>query len=175
LTNPLTIRGSVEFTDGSTNQPVKIFGYESPDRTKAWRVTGAFVWPQTVEVSGAVSSNVQGSWISVLSTDDFAAELNNAKSDDNRQFGWGQHDYAIRNNAGATQDYLHGKAGIISQSQLLLDPGHLVVQNLFLQMSSHTEGGTQVRKWNYMVVLEKRTVSPPESILQQLKGTGQSI
>ena len=165
----------MEFIDGSTNQPVKIFGYESPDRTRAWRVTGAFVWPQTREESGAVSGNVQGSWISVLSTDNFAAELNNDKADDNRQIGWGQHDYAIRNNAGATQDYLHGKNGLIPQAELLIDPGHLVVQNLFLQMSSHTEGGTQTRKWNYMIVLEKRTVIPAESILQQLKGTGQSL
>ncbi len=44
----LTLRGTYTLDDGSIGTMTNILDYISPDRTRAWRLTGAWLWPTMV-------------------------------------------------------------------------------------------------------------------------------
>ena len=40
-----SLRGKFRMDDNSRLNPLRLFDYVSPDRTRAWQVTRAYVWP----------------------------------------------------------------------------------------------------------------------------------
>ena len=46
MARAFSLRGTIQIDDNAVMAtPQSIFAYESPNRTKAWRITGAWVWP----------------------------------------------------------------------------------------------------------------------------------
>jgi len=175
-----SLRGLINIDDNAVmTHPQSIFAYESPNRTKAWRITGAWIWPK--DNAGEIgTSDLQGIAMGALMTDTATyTGAGGAMNDihdvsDNRQCGWMSSQYNVR--AGGTDFLTRNSAGIIPGDQFLIDEDTLVVNALFINFLFHTESATSPnRDWNYLVTLEEYKVSPWESIFQQIKGMGQDI
>lgn len=167
----LSLRGVVSCTDNNRNVDHEIFNYESPARDTGWRITGAWLWPKTVE--GNTSGDHQYTVISALATDTirFWTEMD---ASDNRQCGWLYTGYYAR--ADNTAEMLVPIGTSLPQQRFLIDPDTVVTNALYIDLATlaeHTQA--VVREFNYLVTLESMPILPAESILQQLKGIGQDI
>ncbi len=173
----LTLRGSVEteFNFGSAVEKLTM-SYESPDRTKGWEVTGAWLWIDT-QSQNNITSNNNPVVIGCLSTDQLQAPVRTAHittADDNRTFGWTQ----IHYRGFDTQDYYVPHASVPSSQSFLIDRDRIVTNDLYLYVECKVNGGVVTPapvKVNYLIVLEEKKITPSQSVLQQLKGIGQNI
>lgn len=168
-----TLRGTITLDDSDgVKQDQLIFNYESHDRTRGWRVTEAYLWPatSTTSTSGDDQQNIRA----VLATD-VLGRINDDLLDisDTRKFGFLNQQYLFRN---ATTDFQNPNGQSIPDSNFLIDPDTIVTNAVYLTAMSTEDGvATNVRKWSYLVVMKPLTISPEESILQQLKGIGQDV
>jgi len=169
----LTLRGTYKLDDGAIGEMTNILDYIGPDRTRAWRIVGAWIWPKDIQAETG-SSNETCAVGAMLSTDFFKVVQFNTCMDagDNRQCGWMYKQYQRR--ADGT-DYIVPNATSIPEScGFLIDFDTLVVKELYLTMFVRSEGSTNPsRTWNYLIALEERKVTPWESLFQQIKGIGQ--
>ena len=172
----LTIRGSIEtkFQDKATEK--LLFNYESPDRTRGWKVTGAWIWIDT-KSQNTITANNNPVIVGALATDTLGATFdmdNLTSADDSRVFGWNQ----IHYRGFDTEDYFVPHASTPASQGFLLDLDRIVTNELYLYVQALTNGGLTLPapvNVNYMVALEEQSLTPSQSILQQLKGIGQDI
>lgn len=169
-----SLRGKLTLADNAIGQTIRIFDYVSPDRTRAWRVKHAHVWPITIrEDTGSDEGKIAAQF--AIATDDGW----NTKWDgildptENRTFGWALWSGFVRENG--SSDFICPESGYLT-SPFTIDPDTIVVKELWIAMCSTTESGTSpVRDWGYMVVLEEVKVTPAQSIFQQIKGMAQNV
>ena len=178
----MTLRGSIDTVWNDTRATeALIFNYESPDRTRGWRVTGAWVWIDTLS-QNTISSNNNPGVIAALATDTIipagapGVSMNAiTTASDNRLFGWTQ----IHYRGFDTSDYYIPHASIPESNRFLLDFDRIVTNELYMNVQCITNGGLPAGinpvKVNYLISLEEMTLSPSQSVLQQLKGIGQDV
>ena len=169
------MRGTVSVADNSIGPPTNIFDYVSPDRTRAWKVSKAYLWP--VGIRADTGSNADGKYCaqSTLWTDyakaaGWDAQLNPG---DNRSFGWAIWSGYCRDNGSSDFILGHSTDGIV---EYIIDPDTYVTKELWITLSSHKEGTTNpVREWGYLIVFEEHKITPSQSVFQQIKGMGQDV
>lgn len=160
--------------DNSRLPPTRIFDYVSPDRTRAWRVTRAYLWPVGIRQDTGADADGKILTASTLYTDEGSDVIWNEISDptENRAFAWTFWAGYTREN-GASDFITPEIAGI---AEFTVDPDTLVVKELWIGASNTKEGTTNPhREWGYMIILEEEKITPSQSIFQQLKGMGQDI
>jgi len=185
MSKTMTLRGTVNnvaFGDIPTES--LILSYESPDRTKAWKVTGAFVWPKRNAMMDVADNREYltntGSYMAVLQTDTIARTspddfLSSAES---RNIGWLNATFSQVTNASAGYSInMTAGSGFVPTVEMLIDVDRLVTNQLFLSIVAWTGVADNAIPidMEYMVVLEQVKVSNSQSLLQQLKGIGQSV
>lgn len=170
-----SLRGKVEVSDNAVTANHLVFDYVSPDRTRAWKVVEASVWP--VDWWGVALAN-DGFMIccSSLATDTGKFNQNQiVDPTDNRSFAWGQQTYNTREAAAAT-DFICPNSTALGNMRMLVDPDHLITKALYINIATTCDVDvSQVREWGWCIVLEERKVSPAQSVFQQIKGIGQDI
>jgi len=169
-----TIRGSLENVGGMPGVSRLIFNYESPDRTRGWIVESAWAWVCNPFAAAGADSNAM--LMANLATDettpDFRTILN---PDDNRSIGWLTKQY-IGKNFAAGQDFQVPNATSITGIDFLLDLDRIVTNDLFINAFYYDSASSSVDTTvAYMIVLREVTLSPSQSLLQQLKGIGQNV
>jgi len=176
----LTLRGSIDTEWQSVFAAEKlVFNYESPDRTRGWKVKGAWLWIDT-KAGNTISSNNNPIVVGCLTTDSidstgFGVRMNALTSvDDNRTFGWVQVHYRGFD----AQDYFVPHASTPASQGFLLDLDRIVTNEMYMYVNCLTNDGLTTPNpvtVNYLIHLEEIKISPSQSILQQLKGIGQDI
>lgn len=168
-----SLRGKVEVSDNSVKANHLVFDYTSPDRTRAWKVIRAYVWPVdwwnvTLADDGFMTC------VAALATDSGKFNQNELTDPtDNRLFAWGQQTYNTRN---ATNDFITPNGVALGNMEMLVDPDHLITQQLYINIGSQCDiDVSQVREWGWLIVLEDRKVTAAQSVFQQIKGIGQDI
>ena len=173
----MTVRGVIETNMNDSVAGVDLaLSYESPDRTKAWRVTGAWVWIDTL-AQNTITSNNNPALTACLATDELDApvrigELTTAS--DNRIFGWTQVHYRGFD----TEEYFVPNASTPRSNEFLIDFDRIVTNQLYIYALMVSNGGVTTPMpidVNYMISLEEISIKPEQSVLQQLKGIGQDI
>jgi hypothetical protein len=102
------------------------------------------------------------------------AELTTAS--DNRLMGWTQ----IHYRGFTTNNYFVPHASMPEQNRLLIDYDRIVTNQLYVYALMVANGGVLAPPnapvdINYYIELEEVTLSPSQSVLQQLKGIGQDV
>jgi len=168
-----SLRGKFSMDDNARLNPTRLFDYVSPDRTRAWRVSRAYVWPLTVRAdTGSDEGKISASF--ALQTDDGSYITWNDVGDptENRSFAWANWFGFLRNNG--SDDFILPES--IPYAEFLIDPDVLVVKELYIAGGSTTESSTSPsRDWGYMVILEEEKLTPSQSVFQQIKGMGQDL
>lgn len=170
-----SLRGRRSGADNSIIGPQDpIFDYVSSDRTKAWRVVSAYLWPTTWDAG--TTSDGQTMIAACLHTDQVKFLEWNALSDvtDNRLFGWLQAGMKNVDNGG--DDFLAPQS-LNTMPSFTIDPDTIVVKELYLSLGTKMENQTTNvdRDWSYLIILEEVKLSPSESVFQQIKGMGQDV
>lgn len=168
-----SLRGKIDVTDKSRTVPIRIFDYVSPDRTRAWKVKQAHVWPITVRANTG-SDEGKCTYQFALATDDgFDVAWNDLMDPtENRTFAWTTWNGYLRDDG--SDDFI--MAEVDALACFLIDPDTFVVKELWLAGNSTTESATApVREWGYQIVLEEVKITPSQSVFQQIKGMGQDV
>lgn len=181
----MTIRGTLDGVSFNNIPEEKlILSYESPDRTKAWKVTGAFVWP--LDNTYGIPTNPKSSidhasgYMAVLQTDTIPRTTNEKflAAEESRNIAWlNASNYQVLNGPGGYQFSGQLGTGFVQGTDMLIDVDRLVTNQLYLSAIAYTASGDNpgTLALSYMVVLEEVKVSNSQSLLQQLKGIGQDI
>lgn len=177
MSRVFSLRGVAEIADNALGKENLLIDYVSPDRTRAWRIEAAWLWP--VEVRADMGADAVGQMVvqACLHTDNINwssfDEVNNPA--DNRQCAWFQQQYMTRSQS-AVFDFIVANGTSLPECRFLVDPDTRVSKELYLSMSSTKDGTTSpVRKWGWMVILREEKVSPAESLFAQIKGAGQDL
>lgn len=167
-----SLRGRLSANDNQSTMNHLIFNYESADRRKAWRVTGAWIWPIDIEVVHA-----QDGFLclqAALATDH--GKFNQPQLNDpteNRFFAWAQQTYNTRD---APEDFITPNGYPLSEARFLVDPDTLITKEMYINIATSTDlDESNSRDWGFMVVLEEVKVTAAQSLFQQLKGMGQDL
>lgn len=168
-----SLRGKISFDDNARLPPTRLFDYVSPNRTRAWKVKEAHIWPITVR---ADTDNDEGKYNAefALATDDgFEVTWNDLLDPtENRTFAWATWNGYLRDNG--SDDFI--QAEVDALSCFLIDPDTFVVKELWIAANSTTESDeSPTREWGYLIVLEEHKVSASQSVFQQIKGMGQDV
>jgi len=170
-----SLRGIITQDDNALGQHNQILEYESPDRTKGWRIKEAYLWPkQWLEDIGG--SDGQYGLAAHLSTDQWTIAGFNEYMDvgDNRQCAWLDKQMIMRHDASG--DMLVPAGGNNFMQRFVIDPDTTVSVALYLAFVGKTEFSTSPsREWNYLIILEETPLAPAESVFLQIKGMGQDI
>ena len=173
-----TIRGSI-IVDNNT-RPIQelVFSYESPDRTRGWMVEGAWIWIADVQPSTDITADVNLNVIANLATDSDvlgSPPLANAVTDcdDNRQIAWHQKQWGGKD----TNNFYFPQSTGITDCAFLIDIERIVTNELYLNACVLESGGGDhlSQKLCFMIVLKEISLTPSQSVHQQLKGIGQNI
>lgn len=179
MSKTYTIRGKITLADGELLPPSilnssHLLSYTSVDRTKAWKLRAWWVWPITVRAETGTTDG-QLNLSAALFTDTKRISTFNEMLDpsENRSVGWLQGGWKLCADTGG--DFLAMQSrGDMARG--IVDEERLITDNLFLGIQTSSEAATKpIREWGYMVVLDQVKVSPLESVVQQLKGTGQDL
>ena len=168
-----SLRGKVAVIDNQSTVNTLVLDYVSPDRTRAWKVIRAYVWP--VHAVGVTNAD-DGFMIlqAALATDQGKfnyPQLNDPT--DNRLFGWAQQTYNTRD--GAT-NFITPNGVALGNMEMLLDPDHLITKELYINFANTSDtDGNHSREWGWLIVMEEKRVTPAESLFQQIKGIGQDV
>ena len=170
----LSLRGTIALADNARLNDYQVFTYEAGDLTRAWIVKEFYLWPRDFRAQGTTSDG-QFLVCASLATDVIGStgfdEILNV--DDNRQIGWLAKGYNLRN---ASSDFIAGPTGITPDNAALLDPDHVINNELFINLyTTSDDTNSATRRWNYLVILEPKKISPVEAILQLVKGKAQNI
>jgi hypothetical protein len=174
MTRRLSLRGTVSAADNSYSVDNQIFIYEANDLTRGWEIEAAYMWPTTTRASiGSASGQYQ--LTASLSTDEgTGTEFDEiCTAADNRQCGWLQTGWQIRNSS--VSDFL-SDGGSPSLQPFLLDPETIVAKGLWLNFYTTSDSTTApTREWSYMVVLKPKKMDPKETILHLIKNIAQDV
>jgi hypothetical protein len=170
-----SLRGQLEAVDAaSPTEDTVIFSYESSDLTRGWKVTGFHLWFTTVrDWSRITEKGIQFvNLFGKLQTDTIGNSDLNAS--DNREFAWHSNTYQCNQS-----NALGAEVNAIIQKNTwsVLDPDHVIVRELLLTCGMHTASDAEgaIMDVSYLVEIEEFKVSPTETVLQIVKGTGQSV
>ena len=172
-----TLRGKIsDVGDGQVIHNHNLLDYVSPDRTKAWKVEAAWMWPVDYRATQTPTA-VDGflCFTGCLATDVLDHPQFNSLVDpsDNRLCAWAMQTYNLRD---ATQDFLTPNGVPLASMRFLIDPDHLVSKELYLNFATTSDvDSAPERAWGYMVLLREMKVTPTESIFAQIKGMGQDV
>lgn len=171
----LTFRGTIDLADNARGLDHKIFSYESSNLTKAWKVIGFHLWPETIRAdTGSTSGQLM---LTASLATDIIGSVGFDKIcsvDDNRQIAWISKGYNLRS-ASPVSDFLAAPTGLESNVGLV-DPDHLINRNLYINLTTISDSSTSpTRSYNYLVILEPRKITENEAILQIVKGVAQDI
>jgi len=176
----MTLRGSWMQGPNKVGTQHNILSYESPDRTRAWKLKDAWIFPASVgEFDITIGRDERVMGFSLLETDIATLQMSEIHSvNDNRNLAWGEHAYELSPNPSAAGNgFLWSGYEGIDRNKLLHDEDRIITNDLFCRISwfsGHSDELGEI-EWNYYVVLEEVEISPTEGILQQLKGIAQSI
>ena len=169
-----SLRGKVDTNDNQVTANHLIFDYASTDRTRAWRVSEAYIWPVEPRAASSVGSDGFMLLVAALGTD--SGKFNHDELSDpseNRLFAWAQQTYNTRD---APTDFITPNGVPLGQMRMLVDPDTLITKQIYLNIGTATDVDESAsREWGYLIILEERKVSAAESLFQQLKGIGQDI
>lgn len=162
-----------------------IFEYESPDRTRAWKVRRACVNIQ--EATGTGGGDGRALWQCALLTDQIGHQqsiITNASSanryqrcigpTDNRSIAWSTTDMLLRDNVSSDWIAPHGNANP-SWIELVCDAERIVTNELYILSYGLSEGADHEWTAAYYIELEEVKLTPSQSLFAQLKGTGQEV
>lgn len=184
----MSLRGSwdAEFGQPSTEGKVGgrlIFEYESPDRSRGWKIKDAYVWIQ--EATGLGGGDARALWQVALLTDQIdnnqskitdIATANRYQSclgaGDNRSVAWMTCDMLIRDAVDADWIVPHG-ATSPTQCRMIVDEDRIVTNELYILSYGLSEAQNYSYVANYYVVLEEVKLTSTESVFNQIKGIGQ--
>ena len=182
----VTLRGAIDVTLGKdtsfgASEEKQIFEYESPDRTRGWRIRYAAFWVQQ-GISSTLGGDNRLMIQSTLSTDSLGAvtitDGATAKewtqrmgAGDNRTMACLSQDYQNRENTNA--DFITPGQGW--GREMIVDFDRIITNELWLQTYAVTEGDEGDVVCNYYIELEQIKISASQSVFQQLKGIGQDI
>ena len=174
MARTFSLRGVIaDVDDGQLSANNLLLDYVSPDRKRAWRIDAAYMWP--VSYREDVGADGFLNLTACLATDTLYHPQFEGIIDpsDNRLCAWASQTYNIRD---ATQDFMTPNGVPLCSMCFLIDPDTMVTKELYLNMSTTSDADVAPsRKWAYMVILREVTVSPAESLFQQIKGMGQDI
>ena len=123
----MTIRGDIEVPETGTSLNHLIFNYQSPDRTRAWKVVRARTWVVDWD-SNTSSADKAGMMSAVLATDTIPVNWGYSSSAaDNRVFAWNQQQILVR----GTTDILIPQAGLFQQADFIIDSDRIITNQLF--------------------------------------------
>ncbi len=170
----LSFRGNITSADNARTLNQRIFTYQSPDLSRAWKIESFYLWPKTVR---AETGTGDGQFMvnASLSTDDMGSVSfeNIMDVTDNRQIGWIARGYNRRNSS--ISDFITTPTGL-EDNRALLDPDHIVNRSLFINMYTTSDSTTSpTREYNYLLILREVKVTENEAILQIVKGVAQDI
>ena len=168
-----SLRGKLDVADNGVTANHPILDYVSPDRTKAWKVKEAYVWP--VEWFGvAIGGPGFLTCVAKLSTDTAKYNQNQmVDPSENRAFAFAQQTYNHRDD---NVHFVTPNGVPLGNMRFLVDPDSLVTKGLYINICTATDVDvTNVREWGFMIILEEQKVSPQESLFQQIKGMAQDI
>jgi len=153
----------------------KLFDYVSPDRRRAWKITGFWMFPQDWR---ADTGAVDGQFLLTANLTTEEVKMGSVNEiinlGDNRQCAWLVRKFGLRDSP--VFDFFTPDWSLVGDGSALIDPDTMVVKELYLNVGTTSDSTTSPKRtWNYLVILEEIQITPSESILQQLKGTGQSI
>lgn len=187
-----TLRGTIPivlgtFTTYGESSLARIFQYQSPDQTRAWRVRYASVWinetftgtgggdsRSLVNVSLCTDSLTADGEPSPVTTQATARAWQKVMSpEDNRTIAWVHQDY--QNRDATSGDFILPTGGTTPQAELIADFERLVTNELWLAAFAVTEGSEVTLDLAYYIELEQLKIKPEDSVLQILKGQGQDI
>ncbi len=169
-----SLRGKIAVNDNQIVANHQVFDYVSPDRTRAWKVREAYIWPV---VTQAAIHNNNGFMVlcAALATD--TGKFNKNELNDpteNRMFAWAQQNYNTREGDGS--NFITPNGFPLNQARFLVDPDSIIVKELYINIcNSADKDVSSPREWGWLIVLEEVKVSPAESLFQQIKGIGQDI
>jgi|TARA_R110001606_G_scaffold375225_1_gene533426 hypothetical protein len=170
----MTLRGTLTAADASLSTNNNIFTYESPDLTSAWIVKEFLFWPASLRANTG-STEGQYTVSANLATDTIGGSTFNSIGSvaDNRTIGWLVRGFNIRNEG--SDDFLAAPTGMESNYGYV-DPDHVVNRQLFVNFTSNTDSSTKPeREWNYIVRLEKISITENQAVLAMIKSTAQNI
>lgn len=168
-----TLRGVLSVPDNGVNANHPILDYISPDRTRAWKIKGAFYWPKDwYNISHAADGFMCA--VACLHTD--TGKLNHNEitdPSDNRLCAWAQQTY---NHRDAPSNFITPNSTPLGRMDFLIDEDTIVTKELYITIANATDRDeNKFRDWGYLVVLEEMTITPVESIFQQIKGMAQDV
>lgn len=172
-----TLRGKIlDVADGALTANYNLLDYVSPDRTKAWKIEAAWMWPVGYRAE-QLPTPTDGflCFTGCLATDvlDHPQFDSLVDPSDNRLCAWAMQTYNIRD---ATQDFITPNGVPLASMEFLIDPDHLVSKELYLNFGTTSDSDSAPeRAWGYMVLLREMKVTPTESIFAQIKGMGQDV
>lgn len=168
-----TIRGSMEINIGNIVTEELVFSYESPDRTRGWKIEGAYIWIENPITSVAGSGNAL--LLANLATDSYIKNVSDIlDASDNRSLAWHSKQYHYQN---GTFDFIYPNATDTSMSAFLIDLERIVTNELYITAGflPSVSPSSIKQTISYMIVLREVSLTPSQSLLQQLKGIGQNI
>lgn len=174
MSRTFSLRGKISAADNAI-EVKQVFDYISPDRRKAWKLKGAFVWPLDVRAEIG-STDGQATYEFALATDERRMSDFDMLMDitDNRACAWGASGFSLRHGSGPS-DFLAYQS-LNRMCELIIDPDVLITKELWFNMQSTTESATSpTREWCYLIVLEEVKVSAAQSLYQQIKGMAQDV
>lgn len=170
-----SLRGRIEGVQAaSPAEDQVIFSYESSDLTRGWKVTGFHLWfSKARDWSGTSLKGFQFvNLFGKLQTDTIGNSDLNAS--DNREFAWMSNTYFCnqKSDLGAQVNAL-----IQRNTWGVTDPDHVIVRELLLSVGMHTSSDHESAEMDvsYLIEIEEFKVTPTETVLQIVKGTGQSV
>jgi len=172
-----SLRGTMRQADNAIGTENLLIDYVSPDRERAWRIEGAWMWP--VECRGDMGADGTGMMVAqgCLHTDTIKWNSFNELNDpsDNRTCAWYQQQYSQRSQS-AVFDFIVPNGVNIHDNRFLVDPDTLVTKELYLSLSTTRDGTTSPdRLWGWLVLLREEKVTPSQSLFSQIKGMGQDV
>ena len=179
----MTLRGSIDNVEFGNASEKLILSYESPDRSRGWKITGAFVWAKnntggayadgTRDANYGAFFRLQTDSISNLQATDFLS------ADESRVVAWANVSYNnLMNAAGAASGQMSVHGDFTRNSEFLIDVDRIVTNELYIAGVSYISSlsdNPPPQDYSYMIVMEEIKIKPTESVLQQLKGIGQDI
>jgi len=170
-----SLRGQIEAVHASSvTEDQVIFSYESSDLTRGWKVKRFHLWFTDPHAwNGASERGLQFCAIfGKLQTDEESTTTMDAS--DNREFAWLTNTYQLNQSLGQT-----GQTNPLIQRDVnqVVDMDHVIVRELLLTLGMFTSSDHEsvLMDISYLVEIEEFKVTPTETILQIVKGTGQSV
>ena len=169
-----SLRGKVEVIDNQITVNHLVFDYASPDRTRAWKVKEAYIWP--VEPQKAIHNNNGFMLLTAALATDIGKFNKDELSDptENRLFAWAQQNYNTREGDGS--NFITPNGFPLNQARFLVDPDTVNVKELYINISNSSDYDVNFsREWGYLIILEEDKVTAAQSVFQQVKGMAQDI